>query len=472
MMKIPAKFRSVRVLLTAWYSALLLTGSMIFAGATYFYLQTLLVGTLDDDLTMELESIVAIVDRYESVADTVNISQFFRSDPVILDDYIRMNLRNYIVLLSLIDGTLLYESNNWAGLSTPDADGKPDRMVFVTKKSPKGNIRVCLAYEYPFVIQIAYPEKYVDRALSHLLRVIIILIPVVFIFSVSGGWLIATLALRPFDRITEMANRITVSNLEDRIPDRGVLDEIGRLVTTINDMIGRLQHSFKQIREFSLNIAHELRTPLTILKGEAELAATKQMTPDEARQLANVFLEETVRISYIVDDLLTLAKADAGQMKIDQNDVEFSLLVDELYENAQLLAYKKDLTIRLDQNDHAAITGDPSRLRQLLRNLIMNAIQYTPPGGTIRITSKRETNILVVRVQDSGIGIDPEELPNIFKAFYRTESARIRARSGSGLGLAISRWITHAHGGTITVTSTPGQGSTFIVTLPIVQISR
>lgn len=446
---------------------MLLVGFILFAGSIYFYLQNLLLGTLDDDLTDESEWVLRVAARREPFADTTGKQQFSESAQTLLEDHFSTNPRNYVVMLASADGTMLFESENWANLLPPPTDTPSEERVFFSRGSPKGNVRVCVARHDPYLVQVAYPEHPVNQALTHLLSIFALLVPIVLLFSVSGGWLFATLALRPIDQITEMANRISASNLAERIPGRAVPDEIGRLITTINHMIERLQRSFNQIREFSLNIAHELRTPLTILKGESELAMTKELSPEEARQLANTYLEETVRLSRIVDDLLTLAKADAGQMKIQQVSLRFEGLVGELYEDAQLIGSSKGLTITLERNDPVTLMGDSSRLRQLLRNLVMNAIQYTPAGGTIRIASKRDPHGVEVSVQDTGIGIDAEDLPKIFQAFYRSDEARAHSAGGSGLGLAISRWIAQAHGGSIDVTSSPGNGSTFRVVLPL-----
>jgi heavy metal sensor kinase len=299
-----------------------------------------------------------------------------------------------------------------------------------------------------------------------MLSILEILVPVVLLFSLFGGWLLAGIALKPIDQITTMANRITAQNLNERIPQRAVRDELGMLIDTINEMIGRLQSSFEHIRQFSMNVAHELRTPLTILKGESELALTKTLSREETQQLITTYLEETVRLSRIVDDLLTLAKADTGQLVLERKPLALNRLLEELYEDALVLSSEKHLTTTLERNDPAVVIGDALRLRQVFRNLVMNAVQYTKPGGSIRLTSQCLDRYVEVRIDDTGIGIPTDSLEKIFEPFYRVDSSRPDGRNASGLGLAIARWLVELHGGSIRVKSTVGTGSSFTVVLP------
>jgi signal transduction histidine kinase len=214
-----------------------------------------------------------------------------------------------------------------------------------------------------------------------------------------------------------------------------------------------------------LSIAHELKTPLTILKGESELALTKSLTSREAQRLAATYLEESSRLSRIVDDLLTLAKVEAGQMTLHEEPVRLHELVDGIYEDALILAADRRISVTLDRNDQGMVSGDPVRLRQLLRALISNAVRYTDPGGWVRIRNERSENAVSVSVEDSGLGIPAESLDKIFDRFYRVDEARSRAQGGSGLGLSIAKWIAEAHHGSISVQSTPGKGSCFTVHL-------
>jgi two-component system, OmpR family, sensor kinase len=294
-----------------------------------------------------------------------------------------------------------------------------------------------------------------------------VLAPVVLFVAVSGGWLMAGIVLRPIREISVRAKDITASSLSGRIVTRSTDDELGELISTINSMISRLEMSFRNIREFSLSIAHELKTPLTILKGESELALTKSLSPSEAQQLAATYLEESSRLSRIVDDLLTLAKVEAGQITLHEEPVRMQELVDGIYEDALILAADRQISVTLDRNDQGIVSGDPVRLRQLLRALISNAVRYTDPGGSVRIRNERNENNVSISIEDSGIGIPAESLDKIFDRFYRVDEARSRAQGGSGLGLSIAKWIAEAHHGSVSVQSTPGKGSCFTVHLSL-----
>jgi two-component system OmpR family sensor kinase len=290
---------------------------------------------------------------------------------------------------------------------------------------------------------------------------------VMLFVAFASGWLMAGLVLRPVRQISSMANRITALNLSERIPVRDVDDELGTLIRTMNAMISRLQASFEEMRLFSLNVAHELRTPLAILKGQSELALSNPPSPDETQELVTSYLEETIRMSRIVDDLLMLAKAETGQLTVERGQVHMDTLVQDLYEDGTILAGSKDLFLRLGQVDPAVVTGDAARLRQLFRILLTNALHYTNPGGEIRIACERKDGNVLVSIEDTGIGIPAESLERVFDRFYRVDQARTRVKGGSGLGLALAKWIVEAHHGTISVHSRVDTGSTFTVALPV-----
>jgi signal transduction histidine kinase len=226
---------------------------------------------------------------------------------------------------------------------------------------------------------------------------------------------------------------------------------------------------FEQMRQFSADAAHELKTPLTILRGEAELALAGEITPDEAHRVASTFLEETVRMSAFVDDMLTLAQAEAGTLHLARDAVGIDALIEELHEDATILAADKDLTIEVLQNEPLTVMGDALRLRRMLRSLLANAVRYTDRGGAIRIRSRRAGDRVRISLQDTGIGIPTDSQDRIFDRFYRVDQARSRDQGGVGLGLPLARSIAEAHGGAIEVESEAGRGSTFTVSLPVAE---
>lgn len=317
-------------------------------------------------------------------------------------------------------------------------------------------------------VYVAYPISEINEVLASLFSLFIYFIPVALIVSVLGGYFLASRSFKPVDEITRIARAITAHNLDRRIQHSGVDDELGRLVATFNEMIIRLQHSFSQIQQFSIDASHELRTPLTIMRGELELALrAKHQTPKEYRQILSSALEETIRMTTIVENLLALTKEDLERSPTDFRDVWLRQIVEELHEDSELLAENKKITVKVGTMDDALIHGDPVRIRQLLLNLIDNAIKYTPEKGTVELSLTRENGNANVRVKDTGIGIPHEEQTKIFDRFYRIDKARSRDMGGSGLGLSISKWIAELHGGSISVESEIKKGSVFTVTLPL-----
>jgi signal transduction histidine kinase len=204
-----------------------------------------------------------------------------------------------------------------------------------------------------------------------------------------------------------------------------------------------------------------------VVRGEIELALRTKKSPDEYRRVMESTLEEVLRLTSIIDNLLTLAKADQEKVHAELTEVELHHLVDELYEDSTILAGSKNITLTLRSNTPITMVGDKGRLRQLFLNLVDNAVKYTPSGGSVTLALERQGNEAVFEVSDTGIGIPQTELGKIFDRFYRVDKARSRELGGTGLGLSIAKWIVELHRGSITVTSEPQKGSTFTVHLPI-----
>ncbi|HSR09827.1 MAG TPA: heavy metal sensor histidine kinase [Thermodesulfobacteriota bacterium] len=291
--------------------------------------------------------------------------------------------------------------------------------------------------------------------------------PVALLLAGGGGWLLARRALRPVDQMAEAARRISAEHLATRLEDTGANDELSRLAKTLNEMLSRLDASFRQIRQFSADASHELQTPLTILKGEIEVALRSARKPEEYERVLRSSLEEIERIARLVDGLLLLARADAGVLRMDIRPTDLKRVAEQVYGQATVLAEKKGVDLRLGTVEEISVPADPERLRRVLLNLVENAVKYTPCGGRVTISLGRRGDRAAVRVRDTGMGIAPEERERIFDRFYRSADARARGEGGAGLGLCIARSIVEAHRGTIEVESAPGQGSTFTVLLPL-----
>jgi heavy metal sensor kinase len=468
-MSILQRIKSVRFVLTFWYSLVLVAAIALIGYGVFMYLKELEEAELERNLTEEVDWIASLMDLEKGrFTGKVSVDRLSEDIERRIIDHFVVNPRNYIVFLTTGSGDILFQSRGTAGQILPGADVPADQTVLRSLPLREGgSVRVAARRADPFTIQVAYTEQITRSVLQNLLSIFVVLTPVALFLSVAGGWFLSGLVLRPIRQISQLANKITAHDLNQQIPPRTVDDELGELISTINGMIRRLHASFEQMREFSMSVAHELKTPLTILKGESELALTKPINSADAERLATTYLEETVRMSKIVEDLLDLAKADAGQMVLENARVQMDGLLRELYEDAQILGTAKHLHVDLVKNDPAAVQGDSLRLRQLFRAILSNAVQYNELNGAIRISSSVSGADLCVEVEDTGIGIPPEDLQKIFQRFYRVDAARSRARGGSGLGLAIAKWIVEAHHGSLAVRSTPGKGSCFTVHLPL-----
>jgi len=466
---IPARFRSLRVVLAFWYSAVLVAAYLVFGVTVYAYLRWEGGRAIERGLRAE---VTWISDRVTTGLRAGSMPEALATLPQEVRDEIRKHLDregdNYAVLIRSRDGREFYAAGNREALdaSATRTEAGTTAMASIDRGAGETYRMASLARE-TFEVRVAVPEEHIHRVLANTRAIMLLLAPLVVLVGALGGWSLSRSALKPIDAVIAIAERRTAQNMDERMPEHDVDDELGRLIRTLNRTADRVTASFEQIKNFSWNVAHELKTPLTILRGEAELALAGPQTAEEAQRLSTTYLEETVRLSGIVDDLLTLAQADAGRAHVDRQPVRVEALIEDLRDDAEILAAEKNLKVELGENAPAIVLGDAARLRRLFRSLLANAVRYTDSGGTIRIRSRREGDSVRISVEDTGIGIPAGSLPLIFDRFYRADPARSRERGGSGLGLSLARWIAESHGGTITAESAVGRGSTFTVTLPL-----
>jgi heavy metal sensor kinase len=262
------------------------------------------------------------------------------------------------------------------------------------------------------------------------------------------------------------ARRITHSNLETRLDAGAAAEELTVLSASFNELLSRLDRSFEHMRRFVADASHELRTPISIIRGEADVALSHDRSAAEYQQALGVVLDESRRLSRLVDDLLNLARADAGRVKLQVADFYLNDLLAECCRSAQTLAAARRVTIECPAHDDVALRGDEELVRRMVMNLIDNAIRYSPEGGQVTVALEARGSEVAIRIADTGAGIAPEAVPHVFERFYRGDKARSRQDGGFGLGLAIVKWIAESHQGAVDLASTPGAGSTFTVTLP------
>jgi heavy metal sensor kinase len=298
------------------------------------------------------------------------------------------------------------------------------------------------------------------------LRVILIGLPLVLGLAGIGGYLLAGRTLRPLSSMASQARRITDSSLHTRIEIGRAAEEMETLVASFNELLSRLDQSFDGMRRFVADASHELRTPISIIRGEADVALSIERTPAEYQASLAVVLDESRRLSRLVDDLLNLARADAGRVRLHMHDFYLNELVTECCRSAQVMAGARRLTLECRPGDDLQYRGDEDLLRRLVMNLLDNAIRYTPPGGTVSAALEPNGAAIRLHISDTGVGIAPDDAPHVFERFYRAGQARSRQDGGFGLGLAIVKWIAESHQGNVECSSREGAGSVFTVTLP------
>jgi heavy metal sensor kinase len=288
--------------------------------------------------------------------------------------------------------------------------------------------------------------------------------------SLAGAWFLAGRALAPVQRINETARRMAAGDLDARIAVERTDTELGQVASALNLAFDRLRESVERQRQFTADASHELRTPVATMMAELEWALLHDRPAPDYRESLDICHRAGARMQSLVEGLLLLARADSGELPVRRSSVRFDALVADAVELLRPLAEQRGVALRVSAAP-LAIDGDPDRLRELLSNLLYNAISYNRPNGLVTVGIERQDAVACLRVRDTGIGIDPTELPHVFERFFRGERARERAPSGAGLGLAIVRWIVAAHDGTIECTSQRDRFTEFVIRFPTVATS-
>ena len=316
-------------------------------------------------------------------------------------------------------------------------------------------------------LQAAVSLETVDTVIRELLQFLFLIGLAALVLAILLGWLSTRQALAPLETMTETALQITqADDLSMRIPAHNTSDdEVGSLVSAFNQTLGRMEELLNSQKRFVADVGHELRTPLTVLKGNIDLM--HQLSEFDEGSLSSIN-SEVERMTRLVEDLLLLGQADAGKLPLDHTLVELDTVLLEVFQHAHVLTEGKT-EVRIGDIDQVLVNGDRDRIKQVLLNLIGNAINHTPAGGEIEVSLGKDDRWACLRVKDNGIGISPEDMAHIFERFYRSEKSRVRSRNGKGfgLGLSIANWIVQNHGGRIEVKSAEGEGTTFSVWLPL-----
>ncbi|MEX1253156.1 MAG: heavy metal sensor histidine kinase [Dehalococcoidia bacterium] len=459
------RLRSIRVRLTLWYVVLLAVILAAFSAGIYLTLRYSLSSNLNDSLTNRANILLGIV-QYEDGRPTLDG----------LVSTVDQELDEQVVRVYDGSGAVSFDSSSDIESLAIDPEAIQDaldgrsstRTVQIEDETLRARIvPISQSEQISGVLVVGLTEDDMVETLRSLLLILAIAYPVTLVVASAGGIFLAGRALSPIDKITRLAQRISADDLSQRLDATMPDDEVGQLARTFNEMIARLDAAFQRQRQFTADASHEMRTPLTAIKGQIEVALSRPREAEAYRDVLQGANEEVDRLIRLVGSLLTLARADAGEIPLASEPVRPGDLVASAVEHVRPAAAQKEVTIDVEAGADVTLQADQDLLLQLLLNLLDNALKYTPQGGHVTAGWSADGTSARIWVRDTGIGIAAEEQQRIFDRFYRVDKARSRAAGGSGLGLSISRWIADAHGGTISVESGAGQGALFTVTLPL-----
>jgi heavy metal sensor kinase len=423
---------------------------------------------LDSDATANLIELTHGLHGYLRFDNGVPEVQYDRTDPQ-ETAFVERATRFYQVYDGT-SGTLLLQSDaiEPLGLTFTPAEVKSfsDEPRLHDIQTDYGRIRLTNsvingAPGRTYLLQVGSSLAAMDAAVGRFLQLLMWGVPAGLLVAIVAGRWMATIALGPLLRFATAARSIDVTDLSQRLPVRGVHDELDDVAEAFNDTLARVEDAVGEMRQISTALAHELRTPIAALRGEIELAAIHADTPPVYRRSAASQLEELDKLSRLIDQLLMLARAESGQIPLSRAAVDLGALVRSVVEQVDAVAQANGLALRCEIADEVSVNADAEWLERLLLNLLDNAFKFTPRGGAIVVRVSADDRAAALEVIDTGIGMPGDVLPHVFERFYRADPARSSSARGAGLGLSLVKWIAERHGATVHAASTPGRGSTF-----------
>ena len=452
--------------LVTWYASLLSVVFITLGALSILFLRHYLETNLLDSQTR----------RAHQIADTLLDGSPQTGDPVLarqVEMLYAPEANDRFIRITRAGGAIVYASGPPKDRSfdpsripvprLPPGNGAPRRELW----SPGPLLIAAVPHTGPdkvrYVVEVGTSNIRTDRTVGRLLIILAVGLPIAVCMAVVGGFVLVRRALKPVEQLAHKAEDITQHNLSERLPVVHTGDELERLSMSLNRMIGRLEDSIQSSKQFVTDASHELRTPLTVVRGNLEALAQDERLRIQTRETLGSMLEEVDRLIEIVEGLLALSRLDAGEPNAEWVPFDLGELAAMTADQMSLLAEDKDVTVVCEYAGAVHVQGDRARMKQVIVNLLDNAIKYTPSGGRVRLRIAREEGNAILEVADDGIGIPEEALPHVFKRFYRVDASRSREQGGAGLGLSIVKSICAAQGAQVEVASTPGKGSLFRV---------
>jgi len=459
--------RSIYFRLILWYSGLIVVMSLAFGGYIYQGVQKRLYHEMKQTLTHRAENIAkSILPRLHDETPAVLAAQ--------IKEVYSPEANGRLIRILDQGHSIVYVSGE-----PVDGHFDPAKIPVTTRNIQTKRIEqispdfAMFIVTFPtevqgqsYFIEMGMPTDDIEAALKGLIVTLFFGLPVMVLIVSGGGYLLVRQSLQPVEDIRATAEKITFGNLSNRLPVPKTGDALEHLSMTLNQMLNRLEAAYEQASRFSADASHELRTPLTIIRGELESIASEQNLSEVLHDRIGSVLEETERLSQIVESLFAISRLDAGEAKIQHVQFDLAALVRSTADQMSLLAEEKNISVQIVADTHVLVEGDPSRIKQVVVNLLDNAIKYTPKDGSIIIKISAAQRKAILEVCDNGIGIPASSLPHVFERFYRADKTRSRETMGAGLGLAIVKSICLAHGGNVDIQSIEGKGTSCRVELP------
>jgi heavy metal sensor kinase len=453
--------------LTLWYLAIFAAAEVFFGVGMWLVLRQDLYGIADDALTAQVEDVASFLKSQKKKNMTVDKLREEASEAYVLE-----HSGDFLQIYDG-DGNWLFRApmlvQNRVEALTPAATQRPlftntqlgNKPFRFVKQRIEVNGRA-------YTVQTGVPADQIIVTLSRFRRYLLMWAPLLLFAATSGGYWLSRKALSPVDALTRTARSISGSNLGERLEKLTTGDELQRLSDTLNEMLGRIENSFVRVTQFTADASHELRTPISLIRTEAEIALRKSRGDAEYREALRHILLEAERTSSLVEELLSLARADSGRENVHLAVLDLRSAIEETANEWRQLVESRSLQFtQMIADCELPVLADRGALQRLLAILLDNAVKYTPPPGVVELRLEARNGNAVICVRDTGIGIAEQDQSKIFERFYRVDKARSRAQGGAGIGLAIADWIVQQHRGSIAVQSSIGKGSSFVVELPV-----
>ena len=458
---------SIGLRLTLWYLAIFAVAQIVFGASMWFMLHENLYDLVDDELESQVDDLKVFLQAQNKDASLAKLQEEVNESYAIehSGDYLQIYAEN---------GQLIYRSaflqEHPVELATPAQAGEP---IFRNRRIEHLPFRFLLQKiainGHVYTIEMGTRADDAVQTLSLFRSSLLMFAPLLLLVAAGGGYWLSRRALAPVDALVRTARDIGGANLNRRLLKLDTGDELQRLSDTLNEMLDRIEAAFLRVTEFTADASHELRTPVSLIRTEAELALRRSRGETEYRESLRHILLEAERTTALIEQMLSLARGDSGRETLHMQTVDVCQTLRNVVEGWQQVAALRGMQFSASIGaQDLLVMGDEAALRRVADILLDNAFKYTPSPGSVQLSLEQSGESVVITVEDSGVGIAPEDQPKIFERFYRVDKARSREQGGAGLGLAIAQWIVTQHRGSIAVESRPGAGAIFRVTLPMI----